>query len=68
MTGPIFDRIPARYHDRIHLTLDGDATVIVDDGDAFEVPHLTDTDRAAMGLPPSRNAERIRTQDRYGRR
>jgi hypothetical protein len=57
----IFDEIPERYHDRIHLTLDGGATVIVEDGDEYEVPHITDADRAAMGLPAGRHPDRVRT-------
>lgn len=60
----VFDDIPERYHDRIHQTLDGQATVIVEDGDQYEVPHITDTDRLAMGLPAGRHPDRVRTDDR----
>lgn len=59
MTHPIFDEIPERYHDRVHVDSRENATVTVEDG-AYTVPLITDADRHAMNLPPSRHPDRRR--------
>lgn len=62
MTNPIFDTLPAKYHDRVRLDSRGEATITVDDG-AFTVPVITEADRAAMNLPPGRHRDRVRDDE-----
>lgn len=59
----VFDDIPERYHDRIRVDSRDQATVTVEDG-PYVVPHITDADRLAMGLPAGRHPDRVRTSDR----
>lgn len=59
MSHPIFSEIPARYHDRVRIDSHDNATTTVEDG-AYTVPRVTDTDRRAMNLPPSRHPDRRR--------
>lgn len=59
MSHPIFDELPVRYHDRVHIDQRDVATISVADG-AFTVPAITDADRRAMGLPSGRHRYRMR--------
>lgn len=59
MTHPIFDRIPERYHDRVRVDSRDNATITVEEG-PYTVPRITDADRAAVNLPPSRHPDRRR--------
>jgi hypothetical protein len=62
MSHPIFSEIPERYHDRVIVDPDGNATITVETG-LYEVPVIYEADRAAMKLPPGLHRDR-RAPDR----
>jgi hypothetical protein len=57
MTHPIYDKLPERYHDRVIVDPDGNATITVETGD-YTVTVILDADRHAMNLPCGRNHDR----------
>lgn len=59
MSHPIFSEIPARYHDRVIVDVHDNATITVESG-LFEVPVISEADRAAMRLPPGLHHDRRR--------